>query len=108
MACQDWANTKAAYRFFSNKRVDEGGVLEGHFQATHDRFGASDGTVLVLHNTTEFSFQRESPDRIGITYNVNSGPDKAGRVRAHTVCGRRNIVLFFSSLLEVNEKGSPL
>jgi hypothetical protein len=23
LACQDWANTKAAYRFFSNERVDE-------------------------------------------------------------------------------------
>lgn len=23
MACQDWANTKAAYRFFSNPRVGE-------------------------------------------------------------------------------------
>jgi hypothetical protein len=23
MACQDWASTKAAYRFFSNERVSE-------------------------------------------------------------------------------------
>ncbi|WP_348632690.1 IS4/Tn5 family transposase DNA-binding protein [Rhizobium leguminosarum] len=23
-ACQDWANTKAAYRFFSNPNVEEG------------------------------------------------------------------------------------
>ncbi|CAO3424279.1 IS4/Tn5 family transposase DNA-binding protein [Azospirillum doebereinerae] len=26
LACQDWANTKAAYRFFSNDRVSEGDV----------------------------------------------------------------------------------
>jgi len=26
-ACQDWANTKAAYRFFSNDRVDEEAIL---------------------------------------------------------------------------------
>ncbi len=32
LACQDWANTKAAYRFFSNERVDEGAILAGHFQ----------------------------------------------------------------------------
>jgi Transposase DNA-binding len=87
MACQDWANTKAAYRFFSNERVDEGDILEGHFQATHDRFAAGEDTVLVLHDTTEFSFQRESPDRIGITYSVNSGRDKKGRIPDHTVCG---------------------
>jgi hypothetical protein len=27
LACQDWANTKAAYRFFSNERVHEGDIL---------------------------------------------------------------------------------
>jgi hypothetical protein len=56
-ACQDWANTKAAYRLFSNDRVDEEGILPGHFEATHDRFAATGGDVLVLHDTTEFSFE---------------------------------------------------
>ena len=28
-ACQDWAATKAAYRFFSNPRVDESLILAG-------------------------------------------------------------------------------
>src|SRR5882672_10212583 len=37
-ACQDWANTKAAYRFFSNHRVSEAEILAGHFQATVGRF----------------------------------------------------------------------
>src|SRR5206468_7664643 len=36
-ACQDWAATKAAYRFFSNPRVDEGVILAGHFAATEAR-----------------------------------------------------------------------
>jgi hypothetical protein len=103
MACQDWANTKAAYRFFSNERVDEGDILEGHFQATHDRFAVSEDAVLVLHDTTEFSFQRESPDRIGITCSVNSGRDKKGRIRDHTVCG----ILMHSSLA-VTTDGLPL
>ena len=99
MACQDWANTKAAYRFFANERVNEEDILAGHFQATHDRFEATDGPILVLHDTTEFSFQRESPDRIGVTYNVNSGRDKAGRIRSHTVCG----ILMHSSLAVTTE-----
>jgi Transposase DNA-binding len=99
MACQDWANAKAAYRFFSNKRVNEEDILAGHFRATRDRFEATDGPILVLHDTTEFSFQRESPDRIGITYSVNSGRDKAGRVRSHTVCG----ILMHSSLAVTTE-----
>jgi hypothetical protein len=103
MACQDWANTKAAYRFFSNERVDEGDILAGHFRATADRFVTSEGPILVLHDTTEFSFQRERPNQIGITYNVNSGRDKEGRIRAHTVCG----ILMHSSLA-VTTDGLPL
>jgi hypothetical protein len=31
LVCQDWANTKAAYRFFSNDRVSEADILSGHF-----------------------------------------------------------------------------
>ena len=53
MACQDWAGTKAAYRFFANDRVSEAEILAGHFQATRDRFQATPGMVLVLHDTTE-------------------------------------------------------
>jgi hypothetical protein len=37
VACQDWANTKAAYRFLANARVSEREILAGHFQATRDR-----------------------------------------------------------------------
>ncbi|WP_236776375.1 transposase DNA-binding-containing protein [Agrobacterium radiobacter] len=40
-ACQDWANTKAAYRFFSNPNVEEGDILHGHFAATAQRYDAS-------------------------------------------------------------------
>jgi hypothetical protein len=62
MACQDWANTKAAYRFLSNDRVQESDILAGHFQSTHEHFQATVGLALVLHDTTSFSFQREDPD----------------------------------------------
>ena len=37
LACQDWANTKAAYRFFSNPRISEEEILSGHFASTHAR-----------------------------------------------------------------------
>jgi transposase-like protein/transposase Tn5 family protein len=103
MACQDWANTKAAYRFFSNERVNEADILAGHFQATKDRFIATQGPILVLHDTTEFSFRRESPDKIGITYRVTGVRDKEGRLRLHTVCG----ILMHSSLALTTE-GLPL
>ena len=103
MACQDWASTKAAYRFFSNERVSEQEILAGHFQATRDRFRVTEGWVLVLHDTTEFSFQREDPLSIGATHKVNSGKDQAGRLRMHTVCG-----LLMHSSLVVTTEGLPL
>ena len=103
MACQDWASTKAAYRFFSNQRVSEREILAGHFQATRDRFRVTEGWVLVLHDTTEFSFQREDSLAIGVTKRVNSGKDPAGRLRMHTVCG-----LLMHSSLVVTTDGLPL
>ena len=103
LVCQNWANTKAAYRFFSNDRVSEADILAGHFQSTRERAAAAEGLVLVLHDTTEFSYQREKPEAIGITKSINSGRDKAGRLRSHTVCG----ILMHSSLA-VTIEGVPL
>jgi hypothetical protein len=103
LVCQDWANTKAAYRFFSNDRVSEADILAGHFQSTRERTLAAAGPMLVLHDTTEFSYQREDSDAIGITKSINSGRDKAGRLRSHTVCG----ILMHSSLV-VTTEGLPL
>ena len=40
LACQDWAGTKAAYRFFSNERASEEDILRGHFDATQRRVAA--------------------------------------------------------------------
>ena len=103
LACQDWANTKAAYRFFSNDRVSEEDILRGHFDATRRRFAASDGPILVLHDTTEFSWQRRRPEAVGFTTKVSSGKDKFGRDRIHTVCG-----LLMHSSLAVTTDGLPL
>lgn len=103
LVCQDWANTKAAYRFFSNDRVSEAQILAGHFQATRDRFVACDDMILVVQDTTEFTFQRERAEAIGITYRVNSGRDRTGRFRMHTVCG-----LLMHASLAVTIEGLPL
>ena len=43
LVCQDWANTKAAYRFFSNGRVSEVDILSGHFASTRERLAAANG-----------------------------------------------------------------
>jgi hypothetical protein len=102
-ACQDWANTKAAYRFISNDRVSEAEILAGHFRSTGERIAAHDGLTLMLHDTTEFSYRRERPEAIGITKSINSGKDKEGRLRIHTVCG-----IMMHSSLAVTADGLPL
>jgi hypothetical protein len=76
LACQDWTNTKAAYRFLSNGRVNEMAILAGHFQTTRERFAATDGPILVLHDTTEFSYTRESKQAIGILIDPVAGRTK--------------------------------
>ena len=103
LACQDWANTKAAYRFLANDRVSEADILSGHVQATQERLSAHDGLILMLHDTTEFAYKRDKPEAIGFTKRINSGRDKTGRLRSHTVCG----ILMHSSLA-VTLEGLPL
>src|ERR687889_1152761 len=103
LACQDWANTKAAYRFFANDRISEGEILGGHFRSTRDRAAGVGGPILVLHDTTEFSYRRRRPERVGQTCRVNSGKDRKGRFRLHTVRG-----LLMHASLAVTAEGLPL
>jgi hypothetical protein len=78
LACQDWANAKAAYRFFANERVTEEDILAGHFRATRERFAGTDTSVLVLHDTTELSYRREN---IGILHKPKYGQNDDWRLR---------------------------
>ncbi len=87
LACQDWANTKAAYRFLSSERFGEDAILAGHFQATASRFAATAGLVLVVQDTTAFSFRWAKPGTIGAIGRVPIGRDRDGNPRAHTRCG---------------------
>ena len=103
MACADWANTKAAYRFLSNADVSEGDILAGHFESTAERIREVKGPILLLQDTTEFVYKRAQPDKVGaLTY----APNKQNRDRLltlHTVCG-----LLMHSSLAVTTDGLPL
>ena len=104
LVCQDWANTKAAYRFLSNKHVSEAEILAGHFEATRARVAASgEQPVLMLHDTTEFSWRRQSHQGIGMLGTTHSGCDAQGRLCHHTVCG-----LLMHSSLAITCEGLPL
>ncbi len=102
-ACQDWANTKAAYRFFSNATVTEDQILAGHFQATGERLAQADQKILMLHDTCEFSFQRDKDSKIGLLGRPSCGKGKDGRIKFITVRG----ILMHSSLA-ITLEGLPL
>lgn len=103
LICQDWANTKAAYRFLSNRRVTEAEILAGHFQSTRERFAATEEVVLVLHDTTEFTYHRADRQAIGILHRSPIGLDRDGKLRHYVVCG-----IQMHSSLAVTVGGLPL
>ena len=54
-ACEDWAETKAAYRFFGNQTVSAADILEPHRQMTAQR-ARSHGTMLAIQDTSSFVY----------------------------------------------------
>lgn len=103
-ACQDWAHTKAAYRFLSSPKVHEEAILAGHFQATHSRFAAATSTpILILHDTTGLTFARKERTLLGMTYKSYMRKSKKGRPLHSVICG----ILMHSSLA-VTTDGLPL
>jgi len=78
-------------------------ILEGHFQSTRSRFAATRAPILVLHDTTEFTYSRSETEGIGILNKSFTGRAKKGRPQHFTVCG----ILMHSSLA-VTTEGLPL
>ena len=59
-ACQGWAETHAAYRFFDNEKVSFGKVLSSHSQTSLERIKNCQ-VVLLPQDTTEAIYTTESP-----------------------------------------------
>ena len=57
-ACATEAELEGFYRFIRNERVSFEELLTPHIEATYRR-AAAHSTVLVLHDTTDFSFKGE-------------------------------------------------
>lgn len=62
-ACNGWAETQAAYRFFDNDKVDDQRLLKPHFDATLARI-RQQSVVLIPQDTTELELTR-AEERIG-------------------------------------------
>jgi len=107
LACQDWAGTKAAYRFFASPRFGEDAVLAGHFTATAARCAASGAApLLVVQDTTELVYKWAKPGgRVGLLKRApvwRRGPE-GGKAKPFTQCG-----LLMHSSLVVTPEGLPL
>jgi hypothetical protein len=48
---------------------------------------STDGLILVLHDTTEFSFRREQPELVGSLGIIAGRKDDRGRPQLYTTCG---------------------
>jgi len=54
-ACEDWADTKAAYRFFDNDKVSSEHILSPHIQRTVERMGKHP-LVLAVQDTSFLNY----------------------------------------------------
>jgi Transposase DNA-binding len=97
LACQDWANTKAAYRFFSNPRINEEEILSGHFACTQARVATLKQPLLVLHDTTEFCYY-SSGESLGLLTCIPFPSKQHIRIRG----------LLMHSSLALTSEGIPL
>jgi hypothetical protein len=62
-AVESWSETFAAYRFFSNPRVQPEDILQPHRMATERRM-REHPIVLIVQDTTEFDFSAHPPEGV--------------------------------------------
>jgi hypothetical protein len=67
------------------------------------RFQATEGPILVLQDTTEFSYQRDQPESIGAIGKMPYRKQVSGNPPVCTVCG-----ILMRSSLAVTPEGLPL
>jgi hypothetical protein len=85
-SCENWASTKATYRFCDNDRVDPNEVISAHRQAQESRVSGGD-ELLVVSDTTYLTFPRH-PGKEGLGDIGSSDIDVEG-VKLHSSVGIR-------------------
>jgi len=63
-ASEGWSETLAAYRFLDNEKVDFGGIISGHREATIERI-KNQSVVLALQDTTFLNFEKQEDCQFG-------------------------------------------
>jgi hypothetical protein len=83
-ACEDWASTKATYRFCDNDSVEPDEILSAHKQTQHSRLGDGD-ELLVVSDTTYLTFPCH-PAKEGLG-DISSADIDVEGVKVHTSVG---------------------
>jgi hypothetical protein len=63
-ACEDWAGSKAAYRFFDNEQVKPEAILSPHYERVRARM-REQRLVLAIQDTTELDYSTH-PQTLGL------------------------------------------
>lgn len=72
-ACNGWAETQAAYRFFAHEDVECADILAPHQQQTHARI-KEHPVVLCIDDTTELDFNGQQIEGLGrLSYDAQRG-----------------------------------
>lgn len=72
-ACGGWADTRGAYRLFSNERCDWREMLEAHGRSSEERM-RDQKVVLCINDTTELDFNGQTIDGLGpLSYEAQRG-----------------------------------
>jgi hypothetical protein len=84
-ACENWAETKAAYRFFQNENVSDKQILLSHVSQTVQR-AKEHQTILAIQDTSYFSYtDHEKTTGLGIlTKKPGSNIVSAKGITMHT------------------------
>jgi hypothetical protein len=97
-ACLDWAETKAAYRFFQNSKVEVAEMLAGHRCKTAQRI-KEHKTVLALQDTSYFVYTNHPK---------TEGLGKMSLKKGKNVKNIYSNGLIMHTCLAVTTKGLPL
>ena len=89
-ACHSWEETKAAYRFFDNKKVTSERILQPHIKSTINRI-IPQKTVLLIQDTTQLCYSGQK-EKSGV------GPSK----------NDHQLALFLHPILAVTPEKIPL
>lgn len=97
-ACEDWAETKAAYRFFKNDNVEPGDIVDAHSRKTAVRAGRYE-TVLAIQDTSYFTYTNH-PSTKGLGLIASNKGKYRQEVHSNG--------LLMHSCLAVTTEGTPL